>query len=1033
MTARCSLAPLRRRLLTGSAPTLALLLGAVPALASPLDVSGSPAIASDQVLIDAPVRAGAPDSSLAVTMPSAAGTIVLADTVIAARAGGNSTSASLPLAAGAGLLQSGPATTVITSGPDGTSLTAGVALASRQAALASPVSARLLAPAITIAGPAASGLSAALRGSQTLAAAHGNEIEASVRLEGSTILRSAGLVSQQTVDAGSPVAAQSDGLIALQAGPVAASELTLAGNTVNAEALGNNAGSALAVDGAAIVLGQPAGPAASLDARDGRAALRAAYAVLSNQSAAATVSALAEPDLAIASQGNLVTSSVSLTDNRLAARAFGNRAVGSLDLAASGIARAATGGAGGALASLAAEQRLAGQAIMAQSLGAPHLAVAGTASDAALTLSGNRSQADALGNLVEADSLTVAAGSLALAPTPAPGPDSGSGGPGIIIGTALLDPAGQLSATAPISLLDLQDAGSAAIAAAQDGAVTVSLAGGGQRLRIALTGNGASSSAGANQASERLVVSGASLRTAVDLATLQQASGLVSAVTGSAAVPAGARVSSGAPLQDTAVAIADGSASASAAGNRIDNGLTIAGSSLSNGGGHLDAEAGALAGGRGAAAEYALASAQRFGPPASGESAAPARISARVTADYGFAAGATLTRGSLALSGNAAGAEALGNAATNRLAVTAGTASGQLPMPYPPGLALLGAPGAALSSSQQARGEAEAVSDLVLTLPASASDSALGLAGNASSARSRLNQADNRLEFTAGSVLRPIALDAGVAAAPGGLRASAGLVLANSQQASGRSEARATNELGPVGASLSAPRSSLSVSGNTVRADAAANQALNALALNLSGGSSSAALANDQDSTAAVAAVARADLAAVTGLGGSLNLADNAVAAEARGNDAANRIDWTAGGSSQPAGSAQLHSGGGADRASGGAVLRSDQNNGGAIFALASATLDGGVLNAPDRLTLAGNASAATALGNSAVNTMTFAVTDRMPSAALLNSQVNCAPVTALVSASTRLGGIGPVNVSGTVLAATAIGNYAMNTVAVNR
>jgi len=317
------------------------------------------------------------------------------------------------------------------------------------------------------------------------------------------------------------------------------------------------------------------------------------------------------------------------------------------------------------------------------------------------------------------------------------------------------------------------------------------------------------------------------------------------------------------------------------------------------------------------------------------------------------------------------------------------------------------ASGSALSSTQVGVADLSAASDLRIGATGNVVDSSVALSGNSNSALAHMNDASNTVSIHAVQIGELSGTDAQLYTDPGMPGLAVGdHVLANSQYADGSVTASALTTAGNPDWYAGLYRSAYTITGNSTSAESVANQAINALSVSaVSDGAASAGLANTQESHAGVLA------AATTRLGyDGLAMSDaqalvggNSTSALARGNAASNSLTLTGTPSSGLAPASASLAGSGTVSAD--AALVNSQINTGDVTALGENMVHDIALNCigADRseLVLNGNSVSASAIGNGATNSMALASLGQLPTAAVANVQMNSGQVTARVTGAT--------------------------------
>lgn len=922
---------------------------------------------------------------------------------------------------------------------------AGAILANEQKMEDPPVDASVTASRIAVNASKVRDSSVTVEGNSQNAAAFANDAASTLALSGVDVSSGAGLVSYQGTDWGTPVTAVMDGNLGIRAGRVKSSEISLTENMRQAYAAGNNAGNGLSVEAAAIEA-PTSYSIGSVVPRESDAApeVAAAYGLLASQSlrddVSAHVTAMGGAGFSVKVQRDVDGSSLSNDANATQAIASGNRAASALSLDAVSIARAPAweGDPEGAIANVTNVQRIDEAGLKASASGAASTRIGGDVSDTSASVSSNLARAVALGNVADANRLTITADSIDAVGTSEGGGGGGweeggdEEGPGYV-GTAHLAYDGTLTASAAFSIQNLQDYGNGIISAKQsDTGARLTVGGDLSRSALAADGNTTVAGATGNTGVNALAVEATRLAASADVNSFQTGRGDVHTALGSAHAPIGAKIEVRGAVEDSSVAVRGNTALAASTGNSVSNDLEVDANQIAHGTNHGDAVAGWLPGGIGASADYALASVQKLeaGPSYGSESGyfwpEPIRIEAKVNGAYSIA-GRGIDRSSLRVEDNAQAATTLGNDAVNRLSLDAASIDGNP------------AAGTALSNKQSALADMSAVSKMRLSGSGDLLDSALSITGNANQAAVSLNRADSQLTVDAveiGAVAggnADLTLDYRFASAEGDH------VLANNQFAFGEASARAQTSMGNDDPSHPLSGSRITIADNETSATAAANLATNVVSVTAgSGREANAGLTSIQVSFAGVAASAntRVDIAGGRADASALGAVANTTASLARGNAADNRLTLTGGsGDAWPSQPMVAIGAGGPDVMASAALLNA-QTNYGPVAARSDSSGHSAVLNgygaSSSSIGVTSNAVAATAVGNAVYNQVTLASLDRLPTAAIGNRQINYGPVTARVSGASHAISAGMVNASalsitGNQANASATGNQATN------
>lgn len=377
--------------------------------------------------------------------------------------------------------------------------------------------------------------------------------------------------------------------------------------------------------------------------------------------------------------------------------------------------------------------------------------------------------------------------------------------------------------------------------------------------------------------------------------------------------------------------------------------------------------------------------------------------------------GAATSSSALALDGNQQSAKIAGNAASSTLTATAVRAGDRYdPVPF-----------AVLSNRQTADGMLKARSNMAVSVSGEIGESSVTLSNNANSALARMNDAANTVSVEA-------------------IDLAGDTRLTSVQRASGGVAATAVSHVGIGDTHAGLESSRLTVQDNSTASEATANRAINDLAVtSVTGLGGTPVLFNKQGNDAGVLSTTKATYA-VSGrgaYGSAISIEGNTTSSLARGNVADNllAVSTGAGNGDQGDGETPMVALLSLTNPPAGAVLANRQVNMGGVTAKTD-TYAGVALNCgctdDGRISVASNSGVSSAYGNAALNTAT-AEGAGQPLVLVSNMQVNRGPVSANVTGrfGTATGGVNAslISVSGNSLAATAIGNQAVNTLTVTR
>lgn len=1032
---------LRHHLLGTASAALATMLAAMPASGqvASTQAAGPRLVVTDQLNRAAPAisNAGGAVVQTLLSAPVQDSSSVVSGNTVSASARGNQASDSLapdPLSAVSAV---GP--TSLSAGSAGVVAASDSLIAASQRNLGSDVQGLMIdAPRIALDSSDVASSRLGVSDNILEAIGVGNDLGNSLTLSGPGSA-GGGIVTLQTVDAASLIAGRSYGSTALSAGTVSASDLSLAGNLLRAIGNGNAVDNALTAGALAITVpGDGAVTATVPISGFGDPTVHAAYAILSNQQSDADIKARtgdidSSPSFSVAVGGAVVGSSIANDANGAVAASYGNQSANALGLDATSIASDASDP--GALANVTGVQRIGVSPVSAISSGGSSTHVLGDLTGSALSTSRNSDRTQSIGNLAGGNVLTVTATSLDV-----PGRDVlTDGGAGI----AVVSADGTASATAPVSVLNVQDFGHATVRALQiDSPVRLSVDGNVSASDVNADGNIATGAATGNGATNAVTLDATSQRTAANIGSLQTGDGSVTVAMGVPSSRVGAVITPQSSLIDSSLSVSGNASTGTAIGSTAANSLTVAADDIAGASDHGKAKAGTLAAGYGAAADFALANNQKLGEP-SIDGSSTAQIAAAVYGRFGVTdAGSMTDHSSIMVDGNDQHANALGNTAIERLAVSATRIAA----------ADDAAAGSALSSAQYGQANVSAVSDLDLETGGNLVASSASLSNNSNQALAAVNDVDNGLSIDAVGIESATGGDVlGGVGSLGSARIVGDHVLASTQFATGSATASAITSLAN-GAGGRLDTSHFTIADNVTAADASANRAINAVAVTAGAtGDADAGLANSQMSDARVNSIAVTKAAYGVGASSgeavrdsSISLGGNSTTAVARGNVADNQLalSGVSANASPPMPGAQL--GRFDTAASAAATLLNGQSNYGAVSASATGSSYGVPLNlAPvpvsgSSVSVANDTVSASAYGNVASNQLSLAATGRLPTAAVVNVQANYGAVAAQVTGAGYRVVSGPMkagslSITGAVLAASAVGNQATNSIATPR
>lgn len=1022
----------RRRLFLGSAlATLSASL-AVPALAvvpypPQIDTAGGQVIADSQIVADTGIEATASDPTIEIVVLSTEASVSLTDNEVQATATANHQSNALE-----------PDSFDLTPAAGGTHLSvdgadiaayAPAVIAAQQVTENAPVSADTSFSGVGILGDDIVESRLDLTANRLEALATGNDATSALGFSGGEGSTGAGIANVQSTGYASEILAGVSGSAHILTREIVGSEVAMQGNVQRAVGTGNRAASTLSADVLSIDGAASYGPPSTVQPHGG-AEVNAAFAVLSSQRTSSDVAADAEGGFHTAAIGSVVESAMRSDGNVLAGAAYGNDARSSADLVANSID---VGNSGGAIANVTSVQTAEG-ATFADASGGTTMFALGDVVGSTLAANENSIQSAAVANRANGNLLTVDATTIR-APDGFGGEEGG--GPEYV-GTAIYDGFGVLTVTAPFSVQNAQSFEGPVGASTTDSETRIKVRGDIVNSSVVARNSLARAAATGNRAANGLALYANSIATAADLNSAQSGFGDVTARIGDIYDRAGVLVSARDDLVGASVDVSGNTLQAGAIANDVTNSLAVRGNEIGSASGHFDAAAGQDYDGFLASADYALASFQGVGSGGStGEEGGETGgfrplISSGIVGGFEVR-GDSVHNSSVTIDGNSQMATALANLASNSLSIDA-TALGDAG----------GAPGSALSSTQIAAADLSATSDMRLLAPGYVTGGSVGLRDNSNVALAHMNDAVNRAAIEAVQIGELSGGNGALFTDPGMPGYAVGdHVLANNQMAEGSVTASASTRVRSSGHDDVLFQSRYAVTGNETASEAAANQAVNELTvLAASIGSASAGIASTQESHADVLADAatRIGYRASAMPDAQMIVDSNVTAALARGNAVANNltVSETSGLGGTPASAELLGTG----VVSATAGLANSQLNTGDVRAISDNAVHGIVLNGfgaeGSELVLNGNAVSASAIGNSATNTITLSSLGESPTAAVANVQMNSGRISAEVSGATFAAIPGHLSASrlgitSNSVSASAVGNSAVTSIASSR
>ncbi|WP_336810169.1 beta strand repeat-containing protein [Bosea sp. MMO-172] len=198
---------------------------------------------------------------------------------------------------------------------------------------------------------------------------------------------------------------------------------------------------------------------------------------------------------------------------------------------------------------------------------------------------------------------------------------------------------------------------------------------------IGVDANAFAATALGNDVSNSLALKATHIATVAGINNHQMSEAGTDARFGTAAAPGGAVVTIGGSLSNGRVSILNNTVEAMTVGNRASNELAVETATLVHGGTGYGATAGELTEGIGASGTFVIANMQRFDVGGRDGVAGPG-MSATADGRYAFSVGTSLSDAAVSIDRNSQTARIFGNAATNALTVSAATIDGGYEIPY---------------------------------------------------------------------------------------------------------------------------------------------------------------------------------------------------------------------------------------------------------------------------------------------------------------------------------------------------------------
>lgn len=874
-----------------------------------------------------------------------------------------------------------------------------------------------------------------------------------IALSGTTVGAKSIIVAQQENDADSTVTAATTASALLTADSViTGGSAAVTNNKIQSRATGATTTNTMTVDATGVTLAAPdTDVAATLTSGTGTGSVEAAYATLNDQLVSGSVSATTTGEtsgsaIKLNVDTDVDTGSTLTNDaNTVMARAQGAVTANATTIAVNGTFSQGTtvAGATANAATVANVQQVAANADVTAKVDTTAAdTITTTIGDdvlaSSVSTSSNKLQAYADGTAAT-NTLTASATTFALGANTTGGASADYG-----------STASTAKADAAFSIANVQTGGDSDIKAVlQDPAtVATTVVGDVTGSSIASNSNSFDAFANSNKAANTLALSATTTTTDAAIISAQTSGADVLAsigyapganasdpmTAGTATSDAGVTMNLSGPVDDSSIAVNGNVTRGSATGNAVANTLTSSANTLNGDGTTVQAAAtGDNTGKANATADYALASSQIL----DGTSSSTTQIAASYGIDQ--ADDLTLSDSRLSVSGNVQFGEAIGNSASNRIALTATDAGAGID------------PTAAISNVQDGdTATVSANSRMTAYVNAAADNSAVALNNNANTALGVINNAANTLTVSA-NTLDGATSTASVAT--GTDTVTADYALGNFQTAGGTLSSTATSTLfnsekaDTTTAGTSDSR--VALNGNATTAEASANRVANAVQISALDNGATAALGNAQTSAATVDATATTSVGytmqtadtKVALSASSVNLDGNSTTALARGNTANNSLNYSVGASYTGLEGAVVT---GVTSAAATAVVLNDQANTGDVTAKSENASYAIVLNSGANGTAMSNSSAslsnntvnALAYGNSAVNNLTMGTFGAgLPSSAISNVQTNGGVIKAEASNVTfNMGVTGTstgsvIRNTGNGVTAQAVGNSSVSTI----
>ncbi|MDT9598915.1 beta strand repeat-containing protein [Sphingosinicella rhizophila] len=869
------------------------------------------------------------------------------------------------------------------------------------------------------------------------AIAAGNIANSDLNLDGNDVGTGAGINSLQYNDFDAEVLARFRGDASIDVGFNSVSnDINLSNNQQYAVASGNAAQNDATVDANSILIAGAALGEIAISMDDGILASSAGYVVQNGQMQLGDVFAevLSNPDTF--DSGSLLDvdvanrlrlgSALSIDENAIAARAFGNDGGNALSVDAGNLT---VDGDGFANVAAVSNGQWVGEVDIDADVDSDEEAISirvgGQFEQASsISVSDNDVAASAIGNRIIDNDLNVSGNNIVVAAAGGDVRGSVSSDATVDVNAAFSVQNAQVSA-ADIDAEVQSDEG-------DDADIYISLGSAFTDSSVNVEGNAFSATALGNVGSSALTLEANNLQATAAIQNYQELSGGVDAEVGEEdgsgiLVEAGGATNT---VDNVSVSLSENIRTARAIGNDGVTVLDVSANTISASGNNVAA----FADDESASADFVLGNDQE---------ADGASISADADSSIEFVnlgALTSVTDSSIDLLGNVHTVEAAANRGANSLSLEGtNVVSGQF------------AVNSALYSYQSGDAvDVEATSTLELRAPIEVSNTSVDISGNRNVARSYVNSVENQIIISATNLAGEEGGSAAVLGADNEATSVGDHVLNNNQLASGELNSEVStfisnNDVGGVGVN----NSSLNVSGNITTAEATSNRAINTASVSgLANNGASAVVSSHQVSSTNVLAeaVTDADLSSNSSAGTALAnsgiaLNNNATNAQAAGNVAANTLNYS-GGTLAPTATAATVTFDGTDlNASAPALVLNSQSNTGSVSAVATGISHTVALNGftgaatNSTVSVSGNSANAVAFGNYAVNTMSVNGLNNGAAAGLANVQNNTGAISATANASITIGApAGAVvnsslGVTGNTVGATAVGNSASNVI----